>query len=163
MLEVLTDGDEDNRFEDMLNLESVKFCKYLVGIFPDSYVSAKYVEGHKKTGLFPYSEIPLLDRFLLKISRIHPLLTKMADSYARIFYKKAAIRKKMLLLLAILECHMPYYSLLDTPDCRDRSSAYLLIFKKSLSFAATLTGSLLLIGPFHITFKALAKIFKNAL
>ncbi len=53
---------------------------------------------------------------LVKIAIISPATTWIVDTYARMFHRAALIRKKVVLLLAILECSSPSHHYLDTPD-----------------------------------------------
>jgi len=44
------------------------------------------------------------------------LLTRSCDAYARFFSPRGALRKKMVLLLAILELTPPYFHFIDAAD-----------------------------------------------
>ena len=77
------------------------FCEYLLSCAPQSYAVRKYVDAHEVSPKFSAGN--RFDDLLLRVARVHPVLTKLADSYARLFVPNALLRKKLILLLAILE------------------------------------------------------------
>jgi NADH dehydrogenase len=86
------------------------FTRYLLNVLPAPYVVAKYEDAHR---LLPeLSHGTRFDAFLLRVGLAHPTFTKLADSYARIFFPDATLRKKLVVLLAILESS-PSYRLID--------------------------------------------------
>ncbi len=76
------------------------FTRYLAGCAPSTYVTRKYVEAHH---LPAYSNGNRFDHYLLRVATRSARLTRTADSYARFFCSNALLRRKLILLLAILE------------------------------------------------------------
>lgn len=90
--------------------ESGRFGRYLVGVRPSSYAREWY--GKALAG-FPERFAPRgrLDRSLLAMSRWPWLPLRCVDMAARILAPAAAVRRRLVLLTAILE---------NAPDTRER-------------------------------------------
>ncbi len=94
-----------------LDAECQVFTRHLLGCDPDRYVAGHYRNAHTvQPALSPASRF---DRSLLTFARVSPLCTKIADSYASLFMRSAALRQKLVLLLAILETHPPFHQTID--------------------------------------------------
>jgi hypothetical protein len=93
-----------------LDRECDVFARHLVGEAPDDYVRRKYVEAHAvMRALAPADRF---DAFLLRVASAGTARAKIADAYARVFRPTSAVRKKLVLLLAILEtCRSTYRSI----------------------------------------------------
>jgi NADH dehydrogenase len=87
------------------------FTRYLVGLPPNEYVSRKYVAA--RAALPALSSRTRFDEFLVAAARRHPILTRLADSYARVFASESALRCRLVLLLAVLETCPPSYRAID--------------------------------------------------
>jgi hypothetical protein len=90
------------------------------------------------------------DRFLLNVSIRHTLTTKLVDSYTSIFFKTCTVRRKWILLLAILESCAPSHEHFDSPDSRSKSLVLMSILWKMAGFLITLCVSIVLFTPFHL-------------
>jgi hypothetical protein len=77
------------------------FCRYLVGRPPDAYVQEKYALAHRVAQ--DYSGGTKFDALLLGLARSGPAGTRLADSYACLLARGSLLRKKLVLLVAILE------------------------------------------------------------
>src|SRR5690242_15452332 len=97
-----------------LERECRAYTRYLIGREPEAYVIAKYVECHQ-TGRIP-EPADGFERFLLNASVRGPFFTRMADAYAGRLLKYGALRKKLVLTLALLECAPGSFPLLDAAD-----------------------------------------------
>ena len=84
----------------LLERECRVFTRYLVGREPSEYVRAKYADAH--TIVPAYATLDAFHRRLLGIARTGPAFTRLADAYTRAFAPRGALRKKLILLLAIL-------------------------------------------------------------
>ena len=98
------------------------FVRYLIGRDPDPYVIGKYVEYHSQHGARVAPADPF-DRFLLDVASSGRLWARLADTYASRFYKHAALRKKLVVTLAVLECSPGYFEILDRATARGIASA----------------------------------------
>jgi hypothetical protein len=77
------------------------FTRYLCGLPPTSYVARKYAHAQDRNPA--YAATASFDRFLIRFARLHPIATKLADVYSRLFAPASVLRKRLILLLAILE------------------------------------------------------------
>ena len=143
---------------DVLMAECQVFSQYLVDHQPNDYVTAKYADAHQ-AGIFsqPASGQPF-DALLLLISRVHPLAARLVDTYTSVFRKKALVRKKMILLLAILETCSPTYADFDLVESQGRASLCLGIAGQSATFGFSLILGALLFLPLQMIV-AIAFIF----
>jgi hypothetical protein len=99
-----------------LSRECAVFCQYLIGKRPTDYIIKKYQEAHKSGSIGKGTELLPFDKLLLTVARIHPLGTQTVDVYAAVFFRNSLVRKKLILLLAILESCAPSHSYLDSAD-----------------------------------------------
>lgn len=77
------------------------FTDYLSGLNSNPYVVQKYLDAHER--VIRYHPVSRFDRVLLRFATAGPYFTRLADSYARAFAPASTLRKKLILLLAILE------------------------------------------------------------
>jgi hypothetical protein len=96
---------------DLLDAECHVFTRHIMGCAPDPYVCAKYQAAH--TVMPALLTADRFDESLVAFARSGPLCTKVADSYARVFSRGSALRKKLVLLLAILETRPPFHGKID--------------------------------------------------
>jgi hypothetical protein len=99
----MTDSDRDAR-------ECEALTRYLVGSSPSAYVLASYRR------LRPSAEVAegRLDRALDAAVRLGPAPARVADAYARRFRPTGSLRRRLTLMLAILE---------NAPDTWEQTSA----------------------------------------
>jgi NADH dehydrogenase len=96
---------------DLLDAECRVFTNHLLGCDPDDYVIAKYRAAH--------AAMPALSQFidgdpaLIEFARRSPMRTRLADSYAALFAARSVLRRKLVLLLAILETSPATYRMVD--------------------------------------------------
>ena len=96
---------------DRLRAECDALTRYLIGRPADDYVRHHYVRGVETLGLRPTR----FDRVLCRWARGPRLVARGADFYGRLFRPSGALRKRLVLLLAILESYGP------TAEVTDRS------------------------------------------
>ena len=87
------------------------FCRYLIGRAPDAYVLAKYGEAHRLTT--DYSGGSRFDGLLVGFAASAKVSASLGDSYASLFARQCILRRKLVLLLAILESCSPAHGFLD--------------------------------------------------
>jgi NADH dehydrogenase len=89
------------------------FTRHLIGGDPTPYIVEHYVRAHQASGrLMPGDRF---DRLLVRIAARHRLLARCADSYARVFVPASLLRRKLVLLLAILETAPETHRVIDAP------------------------------------------------
>jgi len=127
-----------------LDLECDVLTRYLVGSGADAYVRARYRAAH--------TTVPALrardpfDSFLVKFARKGRLFAKLADAYSAMFTPASLLRKKLVLLLAILETCPPTHRMIDAPVGGQPLGALLaLSFTGVVALLSLVVGSLILL------------------
>jgi hypothetical protein len=90
------------------------FTRYLIGHLPDAYISRKYAQAFEPGYPLAGAAASGFDALLLKLAVLHPLLTRTADIYSRFFRPASAVRKRLVLLLALLESWAATAGMLDS-------------------------------------------------
>ncbi|HEX5070063.1 MAG TPA: NAD-dependent epimerase/dehydratase family protein [Vicinamibacterales bacterium] len=123
------------------------FTRYLLGRNPDAYVQAKYTQALAAVpALAPRSRF---DEVLIRFAGRGPFAARLADSYASLFQPGSALRKRLVLLLAILETHPPFSTQIDrAPGSASRAAAG--IVAHGMLGALSLVAGLLLFLPVRI-------------
>lgn len=120
------------------------FCRHLIGQAPDTYVTSRYREAHRV-----HPDLAARDRFdraLVRIARLHPRVTAMADGWARLFAPRAALRRKLVLLVAILEVSTPFDRAFEPVPGEGRPAAVCKIaWRAGLSLATAAAASVVLL------------------
>ncbi len=146
----------------ILNNECNVFSYYLIHQRPNHYVLDKYRDAHREGNIFHNLEPNPLDTFLLKIATRYPLVTQLVDLYTSLFLRSSLIRKKMVILLAILESCAPTYAYFDTPDLGRRMVVCIKILQKGVVFILVLFLSIVSLMPLHLLFIISSKFLHRA-
>lgn len=120
------------------------FTRHLIRRDPGDYVVARYIEAHRLRPVFTTTS--RLDRFLCAFARVSPLMTRVADSWSAVFAPTAVLRRKLVLLLAMLESTAPHYHRLETVPAT-RAAAFASLLFRGLLAALTLVVSLVIFVP----------------
>jgi len=101
-----------------LERECDTFCRALIGRASPEPVRAAYVRAHEAGVILRDApEQPTrFDEWLVRFARGGSSRTRLADSYAVLFARSTLLRRKLVLLLAILESTAPSARWVDTPD-----------------------------------------------
>jgi hypothetical protein len=142
--------------DEALDRECAVFCRYLIGQEPNEYVKEKYRAGHRAGSLWSGGGCRA-DAFLVKVAGIGPWSTKIIDAYARIFRPCSTVRKKLVLLLAILESSAPTHAYLDAVDSGAVPLLFLRLVHRCVIFALVLTVGVLLIFPVELALRGNVK------
>jgi hypothetical protein len=125
-----------------LQRECDVLCRYLIGTAATPYVSTNYVEFHNRGRFKPNR----FDQLLIRIASAGPLLARFADTYASRFARRAILRQKLVLLLALLESATPSSEYVDTPRGR---SLFIRMAAETALYLAMLAAGTVLLGPAH--------------
>lgn len=110
----------------------------------------KFQEAHRVGSINPPSDT--FNRLLLMLARANPLWTKLVDTYSVVFCKSSVVRKKLILLFAILESNADAYSSLDAVDEARKVVFLLKVIGKGCIFVLVLFLSVIILFPVHILF-----------
>jgi hypothetical protein len=144
-----------NTPEHSLERECRVFTEYLLGCAPHPYVERKYADAHRIAPAF--STGSRFDFFLIRAARSHRGITKLADAYARLFVPASLLRKKLVLLLAILETCSPSCHLIDSAESGGKRMLLVRLCRKGCgAFASAIIG-VVLFFPVQIVFAAIQR------
>ena len=139
-----------------LNRECSVFSIYLIGEPSNEYVKRKYREAHQ-SGLFFGAATQPAENFLVRVASVGPWSTKIIDGYTRIFRPFSLVRKKLVLLLAILECSARTHEYLESADSRSISVLLLQLVTRCLTFVLIVVLAIFFILPVEVILRGKAK------
>jgi hypothetical protein len=129
---------------DALDAECRVFTDHLLGCEPGAYVTAKYRAAHAAVPAL--SEYGRSDEALIAFARRGPIRAKLADAYAAVFAPRSALRKKLVMLLAILETSQSTYRQVDAAIGGSKAAALLRLVVRGVgALAALALGALVLL------------------
>ncbi len=136
-----------------LNRECKLFSEYLIDLGPSDYVLRKYQEAHRLRPPSAGRPVQRFDHILMRLALRHAFMLRLADTYSGLFYKEALLRRKLVLLLAILECSPGAFDRLDRPEVHAQPTLYRLLVIKGFALSATALLAVLLLAPIHVACK----------
>ena len=131
----------------VLEREARLFCRYLLSREPSGYEIRKYVEGHRSPQWVGRAAPEGIHARLLSFAVRGPFMTRLADGYASVFHRGTDLRRKLVLLLAILESGDRTFdrSEADRPLSPVRGHAHLI--GQGLAFAGVAALAMLVFLP----------------
>lgn len=134
------------------------FSAYLINKEPDEYICAKYCEAHRVHGVVKQNWSDSFDRFIIRLAQRRPAFTRMADVYTRWFYRRSALRRKLLLLMAIIECTGSSFSVFEADRDLNKARVYLLLISRGITFVLYLAASLVFFSAAYPVVKSASKM-----
>ena len=110
---------------------------------------AKYRSAHDFGALEP-ERATRYERALVALARGAPWLARAMDVHARVFANGSLLRRKLVLLLAILESRSPSAEALDAPTPGSRTGMFLRLAWLAAVFALTLLVGAVLLLPVRL-------------
>ena len=110
-----------------IDRECAVFTRYLVGQPHTDYIHKQYEMAVLARDLANDAEFAAFDRRTLNFARRNVFFTRVTDAYCAIFHRHGVLRRKLILLLAILEHAAPTADRFDRPKnprlyrCRHKS------------------------------------------
>ena len=89
------------------------------------------------------------DRWLGRVAAAHPVLTALADAYARIARPYGDLRRRLTLILALLETHGATHSAYDSAAPAHPVVAWLRLGVSAAAWAIRTIVALILLAPMH--------------
>lgn len=124
------------------------FSRYLIGAAAGRYVKEKYADAHEKNAaLEPASRF---EHLLVSVAAAGAVWTRLADSYARMLAPQSALRKKLALLLALLECSWPEHERLDKADDASLAGHLTRFLGHGMIFLVSFLLAAVLLLPAHV-------------
>jgi hypothetical protein len=125
----------------ILDEECDAFCSYLVGRPADEYIRKRYREAHERTELVPQNRDDTFDSFIIRFAQKGAFCTRLADVYTRWFFRRSALRAKLLLLMATLECSASTHTFFEAAASRSKIRFWLIVFFQGVRWISCLIVS----------------------
>jgi hypothetical protein len=132
----------------VLHRECEVFCRYLVGRPPDAYILAKYVEAHQLTR--NYAGGSRFDRLLVAVAAWATVFAGLTDSYCALFARQCLLRRKLILLLAILESCAPAHGFFDAIEPTPVAILALRLLGRGILFGIRVAAAALVLLPLQV-------------
>jgi nucleoside-diphosphate-sugar epimerase len=133
-----------------INRECEVFTYYLVGQPPTDYIRKQYEMATLARDLANESEFTSFDRAMLRYARRHIAFTRATDAYCAIFHRHSILRRKLILLLAILEHASPTAARFDRPKNRGLIGISVDLLLQAMSFGLSLIAGIMLLLPSYL-------------
>lgn len=124
------------------------FCRYLIRRAPSAYILEKYFQAHARSA--EYSAAGAFDSALLSFAARGPSFARFADSYACLFARFSAFRRKLILLFSILESAAAQHGFSDAVDGSAQPILFLKIAARGGLYALRLALACLLFIPLRL-------------
>jgi len=135
---------------DALRAECRAYTRYLIGAEPSDYVLDCYERSWPAAAARPEEGTALIDGWLLRFSRLGGLPARIADGYARLFRPFSSLRRRLILVLAILENSPPSHLPLNSAVTGSAPAIALGMLMTLAGSGLCLAAGLLLLGPLHL-------------
>lgn len=136
--------------DDRLDRECTRFARYLTAQHPGPYVLAKYRDAHTRSDGVRAGTEQRFERLLVAVASGHSLGAWLVDAYSAMFHRGALVRRKWVLLLAILETCAPTADYFDEPRDTARPALLGRLAVHGLGFALALLVSVVLFTPLRL-------------
>jgi hypothetical protein len=140
-----------------INRECEVFAHYLVDQPPTDYIREQYEMATLARDLANDSKFAAFDRTTLRFARRGVFFTRVADAYCAFFHRRGILRRKLILLLAILEHAAPTAARFDSPMNRGLIGIATNVLLLALSFGLSLLAGIFLLLPSHLFRRSQAK------
>ena len=135
--------------ESNLEHECALFARHLTSLPPSNYVTAKYVAAHAQ-GLVELPAGDALDALLVRVAARGRARAAVADAYSRFSRPGGTLRRKLVLLAAIMESAPATYHAFEPPPPGRASLTIGRIALHGVIFGFVLVASVLVLGPAHV-------------
>ena len=125
------------------------YARYLIGQGPSAYVIEKYRDFHLESDAAARALDPF-DHFLVRVSARAPFWARMADTYATRFRKNSAVHRKLVLMLALLECAPSSFEIVEQVHANSMGAAVLLLGREAARYALVLIVSVVIFTPVRL-------------
>lgn len=131
-----------------MDRECRRLARHLLDVEPDAYVLGVYRDALTRLpALAPRSPF---DARLLAWSRRGAGWTRLADAYAALFARDAALRRRLVLVLAILESRAPFHQVVDAPLGRPGVVVWAAMAARGLLAVATTAAAAVVFVPLRL-------------
>ena len=140
----------DTVWRDANGEECRAFTRYLVGVNPTEYITSSYQRLLPSADVAHAGSDALIERCLLAAARGGGLPLRMADGYARFFRPRSLLRRRLILLLAILENSESTGHALNSGAEGTLLSVGLRLVATLAASGLCLAAGVIVFGPLHV-------------
>lgn len=130
----------------MLDAEFRTFARYLGWRGPIDGLSATYARLHAAAAIAPRTD---LDQLLVRLASHGWLAVTLADAYGRLAVPHGVLRRKLVLVLAILESSRVSHADFEAVNAAPMLETWLRLGVLGARWAITSVLAVLVIGPLH--------------
>lgn len=138
------------RSQGLLDEECRSLTTYLVGTLPTDYVRERYAMAAQAHGLARDEDFSRFDRVTLRLARRGHMFARSADAYCALFHSKGVLRRKLVLLAAVLEHVAPTSEAFDRADPANGARIVLSLAAYGLTFAVSLLLGAAVLAPTRV-------------
>lgn len=141
--------------------ECRSLTRYLIGSEPGDVVLHAYARGLESSSFLRGPPGTPLDDVLVSLATAGPMLAGIADAWARFFAPAGQLRRRLVLLLAILESVAPECNAVDQPGT-GRIATTTAILLAGMGFAGRLLLALVIVLPLHLSAAVRGRLGRGA-
>jgi len=130
----------------VLEAECDVFTRCLSGAPPSAEAVRHYIAAARTHGLARDTDFTKFDRTSLAAARRSPWQARCADAFCAFFHRTGALRRKMIMLAAILENQSPTYEIFEAPQSPGPVGAFFQLAGLGLSFGAAFVSGIFTLG-----------------
>lgn len=131
----------------VLERECRVFTRFLTRQAPTPYVRRKYVEAHEALVIIAGDP---MDRVLVRAAAWSPVMARLTDAYARLVVPRSTLRRKLIVLLAILEVSPPFHRTVDVVRARSSVLALIGLAVSGVIGVLAAFAGVLVFAPVHV-------------
>jgi hypothetical protein len=140
--------------EAALASECDAFSRHLAGLPADFYLTSKYIEAHALRAVEAPGGHRADERLLVRLATLSPFLTRIADAYASVWARKGLLRRKLILVLALLEVRAGTASVVDAPSAGSLAGLFARLAWRSAAFVVGAAIGSIVLGPLMLAVRA---------
>lgn len=131
----------------LLGDECRALCQHLIGAPPSDAMLAGYLEHHRR---FPVGPFTRFENELIAFARRSAFASALADAYSVRFLPNGLLRRKLVLLLALLETDPELFPSVDAPDAGGGAIALMRLMGRGATEVGLTALAVLWLGPRHL-------------
>jgi hypothetical protein len=133
--------------ERVLKAECLSLAVYLTRVPPSPYVVEQYTRAAHVHGLGFDQDFSCFDRATLWLARRGRIFARWADAYCALLHRAGALRRKLVVMAAILEHVAPTSDAFDRVEPRSVASTFVSLAAYGLTSAVSLLLGAVILAP----------------
>lgn len=134
------------------------YTRYLANQEPDPYIQRKYAESFEPGRPLAIQARSRFESLIENLSQKNPVYARAVDGYCKFFYRDSIVRRKVVLLLAILECRAGSAEKLDRADQLALPLMFLTFLTQITRSVVLLLVATILLSPIRLVLNGLDRL-----